>query len=218
MGTDQRDGDYMYGPSPPGAPPPRPPAPARAPRSGLPPRGPSSAGRSGGYYRLEDSFDEMELVDTVPAYRRGGPGKSPEQRDRGKQHLSSSARHHRHGGGNAGARGGRNQRRIHDHDHGRRRYRSSRRHSGRAHRREHEGDERDDSTARRDDVPSIVDCYDDDDDDHSAIDESEFSLDHRGGGRLVEQGDSWERARVARPRVYGNPRDALVSTSKFLCF
>ena len=211
MDMDQRDD---YGPVTPSPPQPRPTMPASAarvpPRSGLPPRGPSSTGRHGGYYRLEESFEDMQLVDAAPVHRRNDAGKSPKVCGRGSRHNSSPNRNR--GGGNRRRDRGRG------HDHSRDRNRSSHR---RAERRRdcREGDDRDDSTARRDDVPSIVDCYDDEDDDHSAIDESEFSEDYRRGGRIVEQGYSWERAKVARPRVYdGNPRDALVSTSKFLCF
>lgn len=210
MDMDQRDD---YGPVTPLPPQPRPPMPApaaRAPRSGLPPRGPSSTGRHGGYYRLEESFEDMELVDAAPVHRRNDAGKSPKDYGRGSRHNTSPNRNR--GGGNRRRESGR------DRDRRRDRHRSSRRRVD-SRRGRHEGDDRDDSTtARREDVPSIVDCYDDADDGHSAIDESEFSEDYRRGGRIVEQGDSWERAKVARPRVYGNPRDALVSTSKFLCF
>lgn len=210
MDMDQRDD---YGPVTPLPPQPRPPMPApaaRAPRSGLPPRGPSSTGRHGGYYRLGESFEDMELVDAAPVHRRNDAGKSPKDYGRGSRHNTSPNRNR--GGGNRRRESGR------DRDRRRDRHRSSRRRVD-SRRGRHEGDDRDDSTtARREDVPSIVDCYDDADDGHSAIDESEFSEDYRRGGRIVEQGDSWERAKVARPRVYGNPRDALVSTSKFLCF
>lgn len=211
MDMDQRDDYGPVTPLPP--PPPRPPMPAsaaRAPaRSGLPPLGPSSTGRHGGYYQLEESFEDMEVVDANSAHRRSGAEKSPKDYGPGSRHNSSPNRH-RGGGGNRRRERGRGCERRDQHRSGRRRG---------DHRRDRDRhDDRDDSTARRDDVPSIVDCYDVDDDDHSAIDESEFCIDRRGGGRILEQEDSWERVKVARPRVSGNPRDALVSTSKFLCF
>ena len=213
MGMDQRD-DYMPGPVTPLPAQPRPPMPAPAarapPRSGLPSRGPSSTGRRGGYDRLEESFEDMKLVDAAPSHRRSGAGKSSRDYGRGRKHNSSSNRN-RGGGHRHRDRGRGHDRREH--------HRSNHRRSSDRRRDHRERNDRDDSSAHRDDVPSIVDCYDHSDDDHSASDESEFSSDYRGGGgRIVELGDSWDRAKVARPRVYGNPRDALVSTSKFLCF
>mmetsp|Transcript_2770 Transcript_2770/g.8142 ORF Transcript_2770/g.8142 Transcript_2770/m.8142 type:complete len:533 (+) Transcript_2770:313-1911(+) len=225
LGLDQRENDvYGGGASPVPPPPPAPPllpfiAP-RGSRSGLPPRGPSliPAGRNGGGYRrlleesLEDATNQMvELVDTTPAYRRSAAKTS--------RHL------HRSGGGNGGGDDGNGQRsssRNHHRGGGHRRhYRSSG--GGRERRRDQDTEDRDDTVARRDDVPSMVDIYDDD---HSAID-SEVSTDHphRGSRRTAAREERWGRVHHAssssRPRAYANPRDtrdALVTTSKFLCF
>jgi hypothetical protein len=205
MGIDQRD-DYGPLPSPPHVSTPRP----STTRGGLPPRFPSRLGKYGGYYRLEDSFAGMELIDATPA-NRCSAGKVPPKHRRSGGGQNPSSENRIRGGGESGGGGGGGSGHRRDPDYRLRKHRPN--HNRRW---DHQGEDacRDDTTARRDDVPSIVDCYDEDDD-HWAI-ESEFTTDRIG--RAVLQEDSWERAKVPRPRVYTSPSGAMVSTSKFLCF
>ena len=181
------------------------PTPPLLPRSGLPPRGPSShilgRGTGGGYHRLlEDSLEEganMELVGATPAYHHRSAAKTtfnrPHRGGDNRQRHSSRNHHHRGGG-----------RRSSDH-----------RRSGRERCRDRDMEERDDNTPRREDVPSMVDVvYDEVDDDHSAID---LTVDSEGGSMDYDH-PRWGRARHSPASFQPHARDVMVSTSKFLCF
>ena len=136
----------------------------------------------------------MELVGATPAYHhRSGTKTTTNRHPRGGENgQRPSSRNHRRGGGR----------------------RSDHRRSGRERRRDRDTEERDDTTPRREDVPSMVDVlYDEVDDDHSAIDltvDSEGSLDYH---------HRWGRAGARHsPASFQPHAREIVSTSKFLCF
>ena len=147
----------------------------------------------------------MELVGaTAPAYHHRGATKTttnrPHHRGGENRQRASSSRNHRRGGGG----------RLTSSDH---------RRSGRERerRRDRDTEDRDDTTPfRREDVPSMVDVLYDDgvDDDHSAID---LTIDSEGS---IDYHHRWGRAGARHSPASFQPhaRDAIVSTSKFLCF